>query len=198
MAVEVDTVAKANAYPSSDGTSRKGPNGDEQLVSIAGRQGFDGKPKSVSKTEMDTLVNEKGHLELHRGVSGTNSGMSAGEVNAKFRGGDYYGGSGHFGNGTYVGPNRQRSQDFYSDGSRGSMLRMAARPEAKIVTHRKLTDEHSAWLAKQPKGSAQHKVFSDPGRFAAAKGYDIIHVQRGGFSDEYVVLNRTSVIVQKA
>lgn len=197
MAADVDNEAAGKSFDSPDGTGRTGKDGDQQLVAIAGKQGFDGKPRSVSESEMDTLVTEKGHLELHRGVSGTGN-MSAADVHAKFRGGDYYGGSGYFGNGTYVGPNKQRSEDFYSDGTKGSMMRMAARPQAKIVTHRDLTDEHSAWLAKQPKGSAQHSVFSDPGRYAAARGWDIIHVQRGGFSDEYIVLNRTSVIVQKA
>jgi hypothetical protein len=175
-----------------------GRNGDGHLFALADRQGFTGKPQLVTKKEMDGLVRD-GATELHRGASGAGpSGKSAAAVHNQFRGGDYFAGHGHFGNGTYAGPDRQRSVDFYSDGTPGSMLRLAVRKDAKVATFSKVFDEQEAWLAKQPKGSRRHAVFSDVGRYATARGIDVIHIPRGGFNDEYLILNRTAVAAQKA
>lgn len=168
--------------------------GDETLHAIVTKQGFHGKPKVVDKAEMDSLVKDHGHTEVHRGVN-AHGGRQAHELHEQFRTGDYYAGYGIYGNGTYTARNRSVAT-AYSDHSKGSMLRAGLRPEAKIIHYNDLQIEHNSFMYKVKGGTIQETVFSDVGRYAAARGYDAIQVM-SGMSSYFVILNRTALIVQK-
>src|SRR6185369_1929930 len=59
---------------------------DHDLAAIGHEQGFDGKPKVVSRAEMDHLV-AAGNREVFRGVQGGPGGKNAAEIHAEMRSG---------------------------------------------------------------------------------------------------------------
>lgn len=180
-----------------------GPHGDEQLAAIAKRQGFDAKPDVVSKQDMDQLVTSGKHTEVFRGVQ-DGGGKSAKAIQEQYRSGDYHAGLGVKGNGTYTTRSREQALDL-ADGKKQGLLRLGLRPQAKVVDYRDLQAEHKAFYDRLPQGSAAKRVFSDPGVYAAARGYDairVVHVSKSGrlldTPDYFVVLNRSSVIAEAA
>lgn len=83
------------------------------------------------------------------------------------------------------------------------LLRMALRPDARLITWRELED---MWPIKQRESliaveggwevdEDRMSVIADEGRLAAALGYDAI-IRPG--SDHIIILNRTAVVVQEA
>ena len=69
-------------------------------------------------------------------------------------------------------------------------------PQAAGIQYRGLIEEHQTYLSSLPADSPQREVFSEPGRYAAARGDDyIVASERGGLKFP-VVLNRTALIVE--
>ena len=182
--------------------------GDVMLRDILRAQGFDGKPRVASESEMDRLVAE-GHQELFRGIAGLKPGESprrfgpkktASEYHEQFRSGELYAGLGFYGDGTYTTPNRSYAAE-YSDRTPGSLARMALHPSAKVVDYETI----SAEVEQVNKATSRGQVLIDPGRYAAAKGYDAIRVSvpaamaDGGLMEaEMIILNRTALTVEEA
>jgi len=113
---------------------------DNALGKIVAMQGFDGRPEVVSQAEMDHRV-ANGWTELWRGVSGHYvdppdlyngdvKHVTARENAESFRTGDYYPGVGIFGNGTYT---TTRHEEAFGYGADEGMIRMALRPDARVV-----------------------------------------------------------------
>jgi len=186
-------------------------NQDMFLSDIVKSNEFDGLPKLVSPDELDKIVAE-GHRELWRGVSQK-------DFADKFKSGEYFAGTGIYGDGTYTayGPRQIDIVSGYAGSEDGCIIRMAIDKDAKIITiddlKREMSDylnELSAESAKKlsaiPKGdkdlylrfSAENSVkmivANDPGKFAALKGYDAIDIP----SENYmVVINRKALYVHK-
>jgi hypothetical protein len=178
-----------------------GPHGDEQLAAIAKKQGFDAKPDVVSEKDMDQLVATGKHTEVFRGVQ-DGGPKSAKAIQEQFRHGDYYAGLGVKGNGTYTTRSREQAMGL-AGGDRKALLRLGLRPQAKVVQYADLKAEHKAFYDRLPQGSAARRVFSDPGTYAAARGYDAIQVVHRTNSgrlldtpDYFVILNRSAVVAE--
>lgn len=210
---------------------------DSELAGIGSRQGFDGLPQVVTRAEMDAAVGS-GWTEVWRGVVGSGE-VTPAQINGRFRSGAYEPGRGQYGNGWYTSVRRitaeiYRGRDPMTDYPAGggvdfelsdldpidpgpdSLLRIAINPAARVVDYDDLLEMHEAWGRGRPGGSAAGKVFADLGRFAAARGYDVVRVgldhHDGAYypgwetSDEdelggaiqWIVLNRTAVMVQRA
>jgi hypothetical protein len=168
-------------------------------------QGASGTPKVVtSLDEIDDLIYNKGHIETFRGASP--------EAVRSYIEGEYQTGVGIYGNGYYsaIGETRTSaarsyikghgtpgnpesgyrtarnyalSNDFSDEG--GHVMRIAIDPDARLITEADLWDLVSA-TAKADKAAGLNR-YLDPGRVAAANGYDAVVVAQG----EYVViLNR--------
>lgn len=170
--------------------------GDVMLTSISAKQGFDGKPQVVSKAQMDALI-AAGHVELHRGVIGRGK-RSAASIQEQYRTGSLFSGFGQFGNGTYTSTSVLQGR-HYSDGTQGSLLRLGLRPGARVVDNKDLRAEYAAF--RESASGVTASVYGDPSRYAAARGYDVI-VRRfpseGDGLADYIILNRTAVVVQVA
>ena len=184
-AAEVQGRANARFY---DTTNGHGP-----LASVAADQGFDGPPQTVTAAEMDGLV-ANGSRPMYRAVVGAD-GKSSGDIQEQLRSGPvYYTPDGVSGNGIYFASDGGLAS-LYKDDHPDSMVRATLHPKARTITSTKLAAEQSKW--GENRTSAEMGVFSEPGTFAAAKGYDAIIVE-GGLGGEVVVLNRTALIVQEA
>lgn len=97
-----------------------------------------------------------------------------------------------------------------------SMVRFAISPQARVVEYDELKSLRDKWLAGQAgKNPELRAYFSDLGRFASALGYDAFRVPGsaggdGGYypgweeaddpggADQFVILNRTAVLIQRA
>lgn len=182
-----DVVAAARQRETEPG-SGTGVNGDEMLNEITARQGFNDPPVTVGRQGLEELV-AGGHRPLYRGVTSSGSKTEQ-EMIEQFRTGDAYQGFGVWGNGTYT------SNQVFIARRYGVVSHMALHPDARVVTRDQLHAEHSAFMATQTPGTDTHRVFSDPGRYAAARGYDAIDVV-GSLEDEVLVLNRSALAVRE-
>lgn len=233
-----DGYAMGDMGPSTDFTDPR----DNTLAAIGRRQGFDGKPTVGS---IDETV-KAGGIEIHRGVVGykgsnTMKPQKAAEIVEEFKTGEYEPGTGLYGNGFYFSTSSRVARHYatWNKGD-GARLRAGLKPGAKVVDYDHLQGEMKAWKAevapktqsitdlyakdfKTPRDQySPHMVeyvMSDPGRFAAMKGYDAIKVvghqdgapalkgeptatRPGGrhkFSanDQYVILNRTAIVIEE-
>jgi len=178
---------------------------DFALHAISKVQGFDGRPKVVPKEEFDKLI-KKGSKELFRGVKSKHFAT-------EFQEGGFFAGKGAFGSGTYAGKGSSAkliAKNFA--GQDGAIMRMAMRSDAKIAKFRDIAEEmKTSNVYKKEVDSLQKLAFSkentlmlnhyrvmrnaigNVGRYAAMLGYDGIEA---GVA-EFVILNRTKVIVQK-
>lgn len=205
LAAEIDAEAARHATAMGHDFSlgHIGPNGDEQLAALAKKQGFDGKPDVVNSKDMDQLVADGRHTEIFRGVTGV-KGKSAAALVEQFRTGDYYAGLGIHGSGTYTSHDRKTAFQFAGSKKQG-VLRAAIRPEAKVIGYDELYKGYKAHYDSLPEGSVARRVWSDPGIYAAARGYDAIRVvqvnrltQQVDRPDWFIILNRTAVIAEDA
>ncbi|WP_157228924.1 hypothetical protein [Nocardia brevicatena] len=178
--------------------------GDGGLLHIVQRQGFDGPPKVVGPEGIREVV-AAGGIELFRGVQ-IDSHIT------EFKSGRFFPGLGVFGNGTYASRDRSVASDYAGP---GGILRMALRPDARIISYSKLCskqqkalraiDRELRSLGKFPQDSevvrrteelkVRKKVLGDEGRFAAVTGEcDAYYVRSVG---DWVILNRTAVVVER-
>lgn len=96
-----------------------------------------------------------------------------------------------------------------------SLLRMAISPAARVVDYDELVEERNRWLLGRPVDQTSAKVLTDVGRFAASRGYDVVRIgpdhpdgsfypgwedaeDEVGGAVQWIVLNRTAVMVQRA
>lgn len=174
-----------------------GPHGDEALHHIATQQGFDGPAQLVTKKEMDRGV-RRGDVEMFRGVRKSHDGkMTAAQVHESAVSGDAYYGLGYSGNGIYLSNSRSIAGQY------GQVGRYALHRDARVVDFRDLQREQGAFLDSVGHTTTTGRVFSDPGRYAAARGYDAIRWRRGeeggrrkGEEDEFIVLNRSALLAE--
>jgi len=168
---------------------------DDGLKEIYRKQGFDALPELG---DVDEVV-KNGGTELFRGLSGDDAEQYA----EQFKTGDYFAGLGVFGNGTYSSTNL-KDADKYGK----TIIRMALRPNAKVIGHEELMkatfdhlNEAMTAVAKLPldeqkPGRQLGILTSDFGRFAAMNGYDAILAKGAGKGDFLIVLNRSAVVVE--
>jgi hypothetical protein len=171
---------------------------DPALSVVADAQGFTGKPKLADTAGMNKAIAD-GDMELFRGV-GAVGGTSAADINEQLRTGDAHFGLGIFGNGFYFTQSADTAGK-YADGSSGSQVRVALAKGSKVIDHSDLIKEWQGWILEEGgrPGSDKYKAFNDPGRYAAARGYDAIRTTPDGATGkgEFVVLNRTALTVEK-
>jgi hypothetical protein len=214
-----DVVAERAGF---EGRSR-----DPALSAIAHRQGFDGPPEVVTRTEMDRLI-KSGRPELLRGVQAPEDGSkTAAQIQEDMRSGDAHFGRGIYGNGYYFAPpggSGFSGAEGFGAGPNGAMARATLRPGAKVVKYRQLEKERAEHFAglghdphregglePNPDGSGYRRavprsnedlVLSDLGRYAAARGYDAVQMddsKAGGYiPPQWLVVNRTALIVEEA
>lgn len=115
------------------GSFTHGNRGDLWLGRILREQGFDGRPRLGSTTDLDQAIADGG-IELFRGVTGDRiTGETASTRAEQFRSGDLYPGVGRFGNGTYASPDRAVAAG-YANGDDAGMLRMVLRRDARTIS----------------------------------------------------------------
>jgi len=147
---------------------------DSWLGTIQQAQGFDGKPKVVTRQEMDETV-RGGATQVFRAVRQTDGGKTPAELAEQYRSGPLYPGTGVYGNGTYATPQREVAIKY---GDEKTMLRMALRRDARVIsiedlnklrsrtgitaTASKMADERQAELNRvDPKDTAAIKAITD-------------------------------------
>lgn len=166
--------------------------GDRALGQIFHRQGFDALPRQGDLDDEE----KKGGIRVYRGMSGDGAKTYADELAH----GRYHPGFGTGGNGTYMTGDKDRA-DVYA-GRKG----MSGRPDAgavveAVISHDargvSIADIMSQLNEELPAMTEQQReVFSDFGRFAAAKGYDYI-IPPSGSHDLVLLLNRRALVIQK-
>jgi hypothetical protein len=194
---------------------------DPMLAEIYRRQGFDGPPQVVSEPEMDDLVARGEVIEVWRGIERhqhpDGSWSSARELAEQYRTGPYFAGQGVRGNGTYTTTDKNRATVGYSEA--GGLLRIGIAADARIADVRDVQDmaaEYSnasedfrrGWhqgdenidtlLDRVTPEQIEAWILIDEGRLAAARGIDVIKIDRKGTGDVYIILNRTATVVQEA
>lgn len=219
---------------------------DRALIGIAKQQGFDGKPTkgSIEDTVKNGGVEIHRGVVPHKGT-----GKSGEDLINDFKDGPYEPGTGIYGNGFYFSSSARVADHYAKGSPvrknskptpGGKSFKAALKPDAKVISDEELRTEMKAWQ-KQVKPKTQdigdlykndfktpadqysphftEYVMGDPGRFAAAKGYDAIKItgkqdgapvvkgepkaktSEGKFfsaNDQYLVLNRTAVVVEEA
>lgn len=214
---------------------------DAELQAAAVAQGFDAKPQVVTRAEMDRAVAD-GWTETWRGVGLYPGAKPPADVNHGLRFGTFEPGRGIYGNGVYVSVRRNTAEtfrgrdpktnrpsgpgpdfgpeDYEGEERPDSLLRIAIDPKARIGDFDELHHEVKAWQAGRPKDSPEVNVFADVGRYAAARGYDVMVVRNhgdgafypgfetddvddedaGSFpqADQYVIFNRSAIAIQRA
>jgi hypothetical protein len=187
-----DLVARGEAMfndPEFDGRS------DPLLSEIYKANGFDVLPQVVPGAEINRLAG-LGQPILYRGI-GAGTSQEALSYLDQFRSGDYFAGLGTYGNGTYVSTSA-RTAMTYSRNNPDLVMRMVLAPGARVINGEDLLKEFTA--AHGMNGGLQgdgKKLLLDPGRYAAARGYDAIKIPKASVAgdDYYVILNRGKVIV---
>lgn len=188
---------------------------DLSLSVIGQEQGFDRKPRVVSKAEMDQLVSD-GNPEVFRGVTDSVDGsLTATQILEATRSGHAFYGTGIYGNGYYWGD--RKLADSYAkpraSNQNGEVARAVIGKDAKVVDFWKdLEPEWSGFMESlkgRPDEAELRDVYGDPGRYAAARGYDAILVapdsldvrlgkEPRGETPWYNVLNRAAMVMEEA
>lgn len=195
---------------------------DRSLAYIGGQQGYDGLPVTVNKREAD-LELTRGGTEIWRGTTPWKGNKdvparSAADIDDAFRNGAYEPGTGIYGNGYYFSVSERVGQHYAS--KQGVVTRAVLRAGARVITSteleaviKRIFNDDSLDIV------LRHSVAADPGRCAALLGYDAIKVvghqdgtpyvkgepsakngQGHRFSAhvQYVILNRTALLVEEA
>lgn len=173
--------------------SQYGPHGDELLYHIVQEQGF-GPATVVPKGQLDGQEHT-----LYRGVRASRDGTKTpDQIHDEMASDVAYQGRGTAGNGTYMTTQRLDAEGY------GTVRAFALqRGAARVVEHDEMQAEQKKLLAQLERDSLAYAVFSDRGRFAAAKGYDAYEWTyddsgHGGRTTRVVVLNRGAVLMEEA
>jgi hypothetical protein len=173
-----------------------GARSDQGLLALLEKAGVDKPGTLVSQEEFDKLDWPK----TYRGLK-ENDGSpeeAAGKVKQyadDWKTGPFYPGTGMYGNGAYSAANREVAEK-YAEGTRGELLQIAIRPEAKMIDVNKLM----GMLDKEFAGRTDDPLFAlfdkDPSKYAVAKGYDIMTKDRSGSAEGlfYIILNRGATV----
>jgi hypothetical protein len=160
-----------------------GASRDDALLDVLDAQGFTGHPEVVDQARFDQLEGE-GWTVTYRGFKDNDQAM-VDRYARDWAEGDLFPGLGGDGNGTYTSPSRDYVDGHINGWAGQRVVPVAIRPEAKVVAHRDLDRQMDAeWDSLPP-------TLQDPGRYAAWKGFDVIHKTRPS-GDFYVILNRTA------
>jgi hypothetical protein len=179
--------------------------GDATLEDIAKKQGFDGKAEMVDQEAFDKVVAEGGTV-TYRGITPHYDGPgpdakyieSETAITEQFAEGEYFGGMGVYGNGTYTSTDISTANHYASeDGAGGSVVTMAIKPGARIASP---TEWHKVrQMAKEEKGGFTGA--NNEGRILAAQGFDGYRIIGKNVDDPasnfLVVLNRKALVVLK-
>jgi portal protein len=190
--------------------------GDAQLARIWAAQGFDGPPRVVDDAEWERLV-EQGGRPIRRGVRGWKSGPSADDIVERYTSGEHYPGIGIFGNGSYFTDSEATGAKYGTGEAYGRLV--SSRPEdfsgSAVIEAMLLPDARVVdfWELKRlgaelgvPDGftgvtDPRLLVLGDPGRLAAALGYDAVIIPTDAgtvdYGNEVLVLNRTATAVRR-
>jgi hypothetical protein len=120
------------------------PMGDRHLLELWKRQGFDARPRKVTVSQLDDLVEKEGWTKVHRGIAGDTTDEVEKYVKQFVDEAEPYPGKGMFGNGTYASRSVSTADQFTRQTARGDAttfgvrLDMALHPEAKIVDYEDL------------------------------------------------------------
>lgn len=175
---------------------QKGTKEDYILKEIVKENGFDGLPTIVNKKEMDKLI-AKGNIQIFRGIHdksghGVNNAKSYAE-NLKY--GEYFAGTGMYGNGIYSSVNIKEAK-LYSNN--GVLLRMALNKKAKIFkTKNQVTALMSVLKVikdMKVKDNVEQAVLENLGRAKAIQGYDAIYIED---KENYIILNRNMLFIEE-
>jgi hypothetical protein len=190
---------------------------DPQLLEIWRRQGFADKPETGDEVRLQEEI-AAGGIEVWRGMTGEDGMKHAQQF---LTGDEPFPGLGIYANGTYTSTERDIAVGYARDvgklsyGARekkgGGMIRAVVRQNARIISMEDLKEvsqnaqqEFLRVLMDSPGPGSEEfqrllpltQVLNDPGRVASLMGYDAIVHRFPGVDDEYVILNRTAVIVQ--
>jgi hypothetical protein len=179
--------------------------GDATLEDIAKKQGFDGKAEMVDQEGFDKVVAEGGTV-TYRGITDYHDGAGPDAkyiegqtaISTELAEGEYFGGNGVYGSGTYTSVNLGVAQGYANeDGKSGSVVTMAIRPNAKIATPEQWENAKAA--AKSKTGGFAGAT--NEGRILAAQGFDGFNIAPRGSehwaSETIVILNRKALVVLK-
>lgn len=193
---------------------------DDRLAAIGAMQGFDDVPTVVAKDEFERLLATGDYLEAWRGVRGAGSysgptrggavsrTKTAAEIQEQFRSGPAYYGNGIYGNGYYFATDKSVAKG-YADGTKGSLLRVLIPKKAKMVAHSTIRSEaqtNAPRFSKAKGKSHEEATLWDEGRYAAAKGHDMIKITSNIATSSvatpnkpaFNILNRSILIVEEA
>ena len=177
--------------------------GDAILAALSKEFKLDSLPTVVSKADFDAYIKNTNSLNGWRGVSDS-------DYVTEFMSGDFYGGEGMYGNGTYVAYGSERSEDValaFAAGDEDGVMRLAMKAEARIIDYEDLLVEWKdndfkkkanairEWR-KTRKGPAPvdgvngrnaetllhyyEAIGDDPGRYALMQGYDAVVIKGRG------------------
>lgn len=212
-----EDIPLVQEYMKTGNGPRENGEGDPVLKALYAAQGFDGLPHLVEDSQLAEHI-QNGEAELFRGVEGMHYAKA-------YQTGDYFAGRGVYGNGTYTamtteGTSEETSAQHCASGYGDNVLHLSVLPNTTAITSGRLLKEFSTYTKDiQDKASAAFdqknyeqgrqyerllQLIDEPGRFATAKGYDAIYVDRstvkssrGKLSDFLVILNRTATRVGK-
>jgi hypothetical protein len=200
--------------------------GDVSLEYIADLQGFSNKPKTTETIkELDELEKSGDYISLYRGVSSfsqesyraktfidekdANISFSAKEAHKNFYDGDYYGGHGVFGNGTYTSTSKQNASNYASvldesEGvyNQGVVMKILIPKSVKIAPEKVVKEVTSQvlefWTNTSDVATAPSTHRNETGRRLMSMGYQAFQPPSSqGQPDTFVILDRSSVIVSK-
>jgi len=175
--------------------------GDLQLEVIADMQGFSGLPKVVTSDEINELE-QQGWAIAYRGIADNYEddilATPAKKLAKQFRTGDYFGGLGTTGNGTYFSSDERTAKKYAGDN--GEVIRVAIPPNVlmgsefkeELATHRdKIMNEKMGGFYGG----------DDIGRKLAARGVRGVEANKFVFgADEkiYIIWDRSMLAVEES
>jgi hypothetical protein len=181
------------------------------------QNGYDGKPKQVTKAAIDKAYTNGQHV-AYRAVGSSDARFKQHFDN--FKNGDYFAGHGIYGHGTYVayavqGGSWGRGVASNSASAYGSgLIRMALAKDSKIVDQRnnkidviavdqglknylQQTGDRAGYRRARAVLIGDASSHGTSGRLATAQGYDAITLSDSYDPTYMVLLNRSKVSVQK-
>ncbi len=209
---QLDYEAAAAAESTTAPVGEDVPIVDTAMINIARAQGFDALPAVAGSQDLDVII-AAGRDELFRGVQ--DLGYSD-----EFRNGQYLTGipgTSSFGTGIYASTDRDIALGYAGDRPEG-VTRMVLHPEARTIDYADLVAEQEAEIqrlrmedealaaarqtentrARRKKLGTKLEILSDLGRYAAIRGYDAYSLHTPGVGSNYVILNRSAVIIESA